>query len=125
VISSLHLDIKNNTIQVQEANSAVTLFPEGYVNLKKVDFPLPHYPHNFVFNGFDGSEDINCEDIGYDARVKQSSEKTLTATAVAIGKDLHMLLQHYHKLPSIPPKRDDAIFIRSDRYRTTLLQTPQ
>lgn len=126
-INSLHLDIDNNTVQVQETNLTITLFPEGYVNLKEVDFPLPHYPHNFIFTDF-GSEDIDCEDISYDAQVKQNShnsqnsEKKLTATAVAVGNDLHILLQQYHKLPSIPPKRDDAIFSRSDRYRTALLQ---
>ena len=38
-ITSLHLDIDRNMIQVHEATSTLTLYPEGYVNPKKVEFP--------------------------------------------------------------------------------------
>ncbi len=121
-ITSLHLDIDRNMIQVHEATSTLTLYPEGYVNPKKVEFPSPNYPYNFVFNGSVGkvSED---DDVCYDAKINLVSyEKKLTATAIKVGKDLYTLLQHYHKVPSVPPKRDDSIFTRSDDYRAALLQ---
>ena len=81
----------------------------------EINVNYPHYNYN-------QSSDDESEELSFEAKfIKIKTYKELDNATIGLGKDLHRLLEHVHKLPDNPPVRDRAIFNKKEKYRATLI----
>jgi len=81
----------------------------------EINVNYPHYNYN-------QSSDDESEELSFEAKfIKIKTYKELDNATIGLGKDLHRLLEHVHKLPDNPPVRDRSIFNKKEKYRAALI----
>ena len=106
----------NNNIRFMDRTGTLMIKPnQCSIDPDEINVNYPHYNYN-------QSSDDESEELSFEAKfIKIKTYKELDNATIGLGKDLHRLLEHVHKLPDNPPVRDRSIFNKKEKYRAALI----
>lgn len=114
-ISRVTFNIDDETISIKDPNGELTISSKIYANHNEIDNEIDEF--------FAHYNNTNIEGPHFDAIYTQKKAfKEISSTAISVGKDLHILLSIFSRLPSNPPMRNKVIFSRKEIYRKALLE---
>ena len=110
-ITSVTFNIPNEMISIKDSDGELDIHPKIYASHDEIDEIATVYH----INSYEGP----CFDASY---IHKKKFKEISTGAISVGKDLHVLLKTFSKLPQEPPMRDKTVFSKKENYRKALLE---
>lgn len=118
-ILSVMFNIPQDQISIVDSEGTLVLQPNQYADPNQDGISHYNYVNSSEANDDDGL-DFNAS---YSQKIQKKKKfKEISPVAIKVGKDLHILLNIFSKLPQSPPMRDKTVFSKKEYYRKALLE---